>query len=82
MAAAYLFHIVMNHPFVDGNKRTGTVAALVFLEWNGMELKLKPNLEKFRISRWLDTIKNPHFWQISLVEFVFQSVSSLAGNKM
>ena len=29
MAAAYLFHIVMNHPFVDGNKRTGTAAALV-----------------------------------------------------
>ena len=28
MAAAYLFHIVKNHPFVDGNKRTGTVAAL------------------------------------------------------
>ena len=30
MAAAYLFHIVNNHPFVDGNKRTGTLAALVF----------------------------------------------------
>ena len=31
MAAAYLFHIVRNHPFMDGNKRTGAVAALVFL---------------------------------------------------
>lgn len=31
MAAAYLFHIVGNHPFVDGNKRVGTVAAYVFL---------------------------------------------------
>lgn len=30
MAAAYLFHITQNHPFVDGNKRTGTAAALVF----------------------------------------------------
>ena len=38
MAAAYLFHIVRNHPFVDGNKRTGAVAALVFLETNGVEL--------------------------------------------
>lgn len=37
MAAAYLFHIVNNHPFVDGNKRTGTVAALVFLDWNNVE---------------------------------------------
>ena len=32
MASAYLFHIVMNHPFADGNKRTGTASALIFLE--------------------------------------------------
>ena len=38
MAAAYLFHIVQNHPFVDGNKRVGAVAAFVFLELNGVEL--------------------------------------------
>lgn len=38
MAAAYLFHIVKNHPFVDGNKRTGAVAALVFLDLNGIEI--------------------------------------------
>jgi len=37
MAAAYLFHIVKNHPFLDGNKRTGIAAALVFLEMNGVE---------------------------------------------
>jgi death-on-curing protein len=35
MAAAYIFHIVKNHPFIDGNKRTGAVAALVFLILNG-----------------------------------------------
>src|SRR5437867_10279787 len=34
MAAAYLFHIVQNHPFIDGNKRVGAVAALVFLQLN------------------------------------------------
>jgi len=39
MAAAYLFHIVRNHPFADGNKRTGTVAALVFLALNGIEIE-------------------------------------------
>ncbi|MBI4964525.1 MAG: type II toxin-antitoxin system death-on-curing family toxin [Desulfomonile tiedjei] len=39
MAAAYLFHIVKNHPFYDGNKRTGAVAAIVFLEMNGAELQ-------------------------------------------
>lgn len=40
MAAAYLFHIVQNHPFVDGNKRTGAVAALVFLDLNGVEIEI------------------------------------------
>ena len=40
MAAAYLFHIVQNHPFVDGNKRTGTVAALVFLSLNCVEVDI------------------------------------------
>ena len=39
MAVAYLYHIVRNHPFVDGNKRTGLVAALVFLSLNGVELE-------------------------------------------
>jgi len=38
MAAAYLFHIVMNHPFVDGNKRAGAAAAIVFLGMNDIEL--------------------------------------------
>lgn len=38
MAAAYLFHIVPNHPFIDGNKRTGAAAAIVFLSLNGIEL--------------------------------------------
>ena len=36
MAAAYAFHIAQNQPFVDGNKRTGLLAALVFLELNGV----------------------------------------------
>ncbi len=31
MAAAYLFHLTKNRPFVDGNKRTALAAALVFL---------------------------------------------------
>ncbi len=34
MAAAYCFHIIKNHPFVDGNKRTGILAALTFLSDN------------------------------------------------
>jgi len=39
MAAAYLYHIVQNHPFVDGNKRTGAAAAIIFLAMNDMEVE-------------------------------------------
>jgi death on curing protein len=35
MAAAYAHSIIKNHPFVDGNKRTGIVSALLFLGCNG-----------------------------------------------
>ena len=38
MAAAYMYYLVRDHPFVDGNKRTGAVAALVFLEMNDIEI--------------------------------------------
>ena len=36
MAAAYHFHLAKNHPFHDGNKRVAALAALVFLDANGI----------------------------------------------
>ena len=36
LAAAYAHGIVKNHPFLDGNKRSGLMAAALFLELNGM----------------------------------------------
>ncbi|KAB2729739.1 type II toxin-antitoxin system death-on-curing family toxin [Brucella intermedia] len=39
LAAAYLFGILKNHPFVDGNKRTGLAAADLFLYFNGYSLE-------------------------------------------
>jgi death on curing protein len=39
-AAAYLFHIVQNHPFNDANKRTGFGAAYLFLRANGAPILL------------------------------------------
>lgn len=38
MAAAYLFHIVLNHPFIDANKRVGAVSTDVFLALNNTKL--------------------------------------------
>lgn len=39
MAALYTAGIVRNHPFVDGNKRTGFVTGILFLELNGFNFK-------------------------------------------
>ncbi len=36
LAAAYCAGVVKNHPFVDGNKRTGILSAVVFLGLNGI----------------------------------------------
>ncbi len=38
-AAAYLFHMICNHPYVDGNKRTGTTTALTFLRQNRVHIE-------------------------------------------
>lgn len=43
MAGAHLFHIARNHPFVDGNKRTALMCALVFLGLNGERLEAVPD---------------------------------------
>lgn len=62
MAAAYAFHIAMNHPFIDGNKRTAFGSMEVFLFENGYELTLADELgaglileiiEQHRSKEWI-----------------------------
>jgi len=38
MAAAYIYHITQNHPFIDGNKRTALAAGLIFMDINNYEI--------------------------------------------
>ena len=40
MAAAYLYHLCVNHPFVDGNKRVAAITSLIFLAENGVPLEV------------------------------------------
>lgn len=47
VAAAYLYYLCRNHPFVDGNKRTALASCLVFLEENS----ILPN-DKLPIDEW------------------------------
>ena len=43
MAAAYLFHLVKNHAFNDGNKRIAALSSAVFLEINGFTITADEN---------------------------------------
>lgn len=47
IAAAYLFYLCRNHPFVDGNKRTALAACLVFLKSNDLLAQ-----EKLPVDEW------------------------------
>ena len=60
MAAAYMFHIVQNHPFIDGNKRTGLAACLYFLELHGTEVDVDPGeLERFVLAVAKGEVQKP-----------------------
>lgn len=65
-AAALIHSMILNHPFLDGNKRTGTVTGAAFLHFNGwdikvsqkelLELSLNVESKKWKIehlSKWL-----------------------------
>ena len=68
LAAAYAFGIARNHPFVDGNKRTAFVAAVLFLRINDYTLAATQEekyetflaladgrLEENSLTKWLDS---------------------------
>lgn len=48
MAASYAYHISQNQPFMDGNKRTGLLAALIFLDLNQITLN-RPSANLYNI---------------------------------
>lgn len=43
-AAAYLYHLAKNHPFLDGNKRTAFATTIAFLQSNGCELDMTEDM--------------------------------------
>ena len=56
-AAAYFYHLIQAHAFVDGNKRTGVLAATTFLILNGRTPRLTQD-EAFTIA--LETAQGRH----------------------
>jgi death-on-curing protein len=67
LAASYAAGVILNHPFLDGNKRVGFMLAATFLEWNGLTFKAteesvvattlalaRGKLTQAGYARWLD----------------------------
>ena len=57
-AAALLESLLINHPFVDGNKRVAFAVCHVFLSINGYRLEADPAWLYERIMRWIDEREN------------------------
>ena len=70
MAAAYLFHIAQNHPFIDGNKRVGAVAADVFLALNGMKL----TASETDYEQWVWSVARGETSKSTIAEFFLRRV--------
>lgn len=63
MAATYAYHIIKNHPFVDGNKRTGIVTALTFLDINDVFIHETPELYGLALGIAASQISKPEIAQ-------------------
>ena len=68
MAAAYLFHLCQNHPFIDGNKRVGANAAITFLLMNNWE----PTFEEDELVGLVLSVATGRLTKPKLVE-IFES---------
>ena len=71
-AAALLESLLMNHPFVDGNKRVAFAACDVFLRTNGYKLKADGKWIFQRIMKWIDLPDNR--WQQMVVDLKRQII--------
>jgi death-on-curing protein len=65
-AALYMVAIALNHPFVDGNKRTGYISGMTFLQLNGYDA-LAVHLNDAELGVWLEQVVSR---QLSFETFV------------
>ncbi|MDQ5822866.1 MAG: type II toxin-antitoxin system death-on-curing family toxin [Chloroflexota bacterium] len=72
MASAYLFHLVQNHAFIDGNKRIGLAAALSFLDINGVEIIADEDILYEMVLSVAEGLKNKE----AIAEFLREHASS------
>lgn len=67
MASAYLFHIIGNHPFIDGNKRTACAVMWTFLDVNNLDLEF----DEFEFENYVVDIAQGKHDKTAIAEYLF-----------
>ncbi|MFL6446535.1 MAG: type II toxin-antitoxin system death-on-curing family toxin [Bryobacteraceae bacterium] len=70
LAAAYTMGICRNHPFVDGNKRAGLLAMLVFLEINGYRLMISDTQATLDTIRTIEAVASGEISEEDLAQWI------------
>lgn len=76
-AAAYLFHLVQNHPFVDGNKRTAAQTAFTFLRLNGHRL----GADEFSFEDLILSVAQGRIGKAAVAEFFRKNAQSAQSDE-
>lgn len=66
LAASYIVGLIRNHPFVDGNKRTGFITGYVFLVRNGLQL----TASEFEATHYLFTLAKGEIAEEALADWL------------
>src|SRR5690242_12405844 len=70
LAAAYTVGICRNHPFIDGNKRAGLLAMLMFLEMNGCRLVIGDTRATLDTIRTIEAVASDEISEQELTEWI------------
>ncbi len=82
LAAAYMVGICRNHPFVDGNKRAGLLAALIFLEINGFRLMISDTQDAIDAIRTTEGIASGEVSEADLGRMDLRTLRSDRGSEL
>lgn len=69
-AAAYLFHLCQNHPFIDGNKRVAVASALVFLVMNDCDI----DFDQDELEKMVRSVANGEYKKDKIAIFLSNSI--------
>lgn len=78
LAASYIVGIIRNHPFVDGNKRTGFMTGYVFLARNDLKL----TASEFEATRYMFALANGEIEEEALTDWLRINTRNMSATKL